>query len=161
MTSTIDVDMAVVNEGRHKIFSSVLGGPTPHCPVETVDLDVLDEDRSLKVALGQTRFDASAPTFFICEGLIMYLGSVGKFKLLADLTAVAAPGSILVLQFMEASEKATAANPGASEHALSVVEATRELTMHGWEDLKVRLAQRVCLKVTRNPNPAALSRTCS
>lgn len=136
-----DVDMAVVNEGKSRIFGELLGAPEPHCPVTTVDLDFLDAEKTLATELGKPgstpRFDANAPTLFVSEGLIMYLGAVGKVKLLADVSAVAAPGSVLVLQFMDASQSAAAKeNPAALEHALSVEEATRELTRHGWTDLQ-------------------------
>mmetsp|Transcript_21569 Transcript_21569/g.60711 ORF Transcript_21569/g.60711 Transcript_21569/m.60711 type:complete len:288 (+) Transcript_21569:69-932(+) len=134
-----DVDMAVVNAGRAKIFADMLGAPESHCPVVTVDLDLLDTEKVLATELVRenSRFDATAPTVFVCEGLIMYLGAVGKVKLIADISAVAAPGSVLVLQFMDASQSAAArAHPAALENALSVEEATRELSRHGWRDLQ-------------------------
>ena len=95
--------------------------------MEAVDLDFLDEKQTLATELGKTRFDATAATVFISEGLIMYLGESGKLKLIADVSAVAAPGSVVfVLQFMDAS----------APQALSVEEATRELNRHGWEKLE-------------------------
>ena len=136
-----DVDMAVVNEGRARIFGEVLGAPEPRCPVTTVDLDFLDAEKNLATELSKAgpgpRFDASAPTVFVSEGLIMYLGAAGKLKLIADVSTVAAPGSVFVLQFMDASQSAAArANPATLVHALSVGEATQELTRHGWTDLQ-------------------------
>ena len=98
-----DVDMAVVNEGRTRIFAGLLGAPVPHCSVATVDLDFLNAERTLATELG-SGFDATAPTVFVAEGLIMYLGAAGKLKLLADVSAVAAPGSVFVLQFLDASQ---------------------------------------------------------
>lgn len=136
---TFDVDMAVVNEGRSKIFADMLGAPMPHCAVETIDLDFLEKEKMLATELGkaESRFDAAAPTLFVSEGLIMYLGPKGKLKLIADVSAVAAPGSVFVLQFMDASEsEAAKANPSALDAALSREEATRELTKYGWENLE-------------------------
>ena len=133
-----DVDMPVVLEGRNKVFGELLGAPESHCPVTTVDLDLLDESKTLATELSAagSGFDASAPTVFIAEGLIMYLGAVGKLKLLADISAVAAPGSVFVLQFMDASQSQAAKdNPEVLASALSVGEATQELTKHGWIDL--------------------------
>ena len=70
-----------------------------------------------------------------CVGF--YLGAAGKLKLINDVSAVAAPGSVLVLQFMDGSQSAAAkANPEALKAALTVEEATLELTKHGWEDLE-------------------------
>jgi methyltransferase (TIGR00027 family) len=136
-----DVDMAVVNEGRAKIFTELLANQLPalHCAVTTVDLDFLDEERSLQTELSKegSRFDPAAPSLFVSEGLIMYLGAAGKLKLIADVSAVAAPGSVLVLQYMDASQSAAAKeHPGALDNALSVEEAARELTTHGWLELQ-------------------------
>lgn len=133
----IDVDMAVINEGRNKIFSEVLGVSSAYCEVGTLDLDFLDAEKTLATELPNAGFDATKPTLFLSEGLIMYLGTTGKAKLLADVSAVAAPGSVFVLQFMDATgSKAAEANPEAMKNALSVDEATRELTKHGWIDLE-------------------------
>ena len=136
-----DVDMAVVNEGKAKIFGDVLRAPEPRCSVTTVDLDFLDAEKNLATELSKAgpspRFDADAPTVFVSEGLIMYLGAAGKLKLIADVSVVAAPGSVLVLQFMDASQSAAAkANPAALANALSIEEATQELTRHGWANLQ-------------------------
>ena len=67
--------------------------PAAHCPVHRVDLDFKDEERTLATELGSegSAFDAAAPALFIAEGLIMYLGALGKIKLLKDVSAVAAP----------------------------------------------------------------------
>ena len=134
-----DVDMPAVNEPRNQLFTQILGAPEPHCSVATVDLDFLDAEKTLATELGQADcpFDAAAPTVFLSEGLIMYLGAAGKLKLIADVSVVAAPGSVFVLQYMDASQSAAAKdNPALLDNALSVDEATRELTKHGWKDLE-------------------------
>jgi O-methyltransferase involved in polyketide biosynthesis len=131
--------MTVVLEGRKKVFGELLGAPESHCSVTTVDLDFLDEGKTLATELGAAglAFDISAPTVFIAEGLIMYLGAFGKLKLLADISAVAAPGSVLVLQFMDASQSQAAKdNPEVLASALRVKETTQELTKHWWVDLE-------------------------
>ena len=135
-TIVVDVDMPVINQGKRKVFEGVLNNPKPYCAVETVDLNFLDEE-TLSTVLSNTRFDSSAPTIFIAEGLIMYLGAIGKLKLIKDVSTVAAPGSVFVLQFMDASESSAAKdNPTAVANALSVAEATKELNENGWEQLK-------------------------
>mmetsp|Transcript_97607 Transcript_97607/g.304060 ORF Transcript_97607/g.304060 Transcript_97607/m.304060 type:complete len:342 (+) Transcript_97607:61-1086(+) len=162
----IDVDMPVINQGKLKVMASpALGSPKPHCcSVETVDLDFLDTERTLATALVRggaaaavaesagsagpgsaleptppppTRFDPAAPTIFYAEGLIMYLGAAGKVKLIEDVSAVAAPGSVFILQYMDASHSESAkGNPQALASALSVAEATEDLTKRGWEGLE-------------------------
>ena len=53
-----------------------------------VDLDFKDEERTLATELRSegSAFDAAAPALFIAEGLIMYLGALGKIKLLKDVS---------------------------------------------------------------------------
>ena len=75
-----EVDMAIVNEQKVTILRDFLGSPTPLCPTNNVNLDFLSET-SLAKALGETSFDASQPAIFLSEGLIMYLGEVGKKKI--------------------------------------------------------------------------------
>ena len=134
----IGVDMATVNAARAKVFADFLHAPTAHCEVSSVDLDFLSEDKTLATELSpQPKFDATKPSLFLAEGLIMYLGAAGKLKLLKDVSAVAAPGSVFVLNFMDPSESETAKKtPGAIEGGLSVEEARRELGTHGWTNLE-------------------------
>ena len=136
----VAVDMATVKAAKATVLKQLLHSPTSQCAVNDVDLDFLDEERTLATELPKVAgFDATSPSLFIAEGLIMYLGPKGKLKLLNDISAVAAPGSVFVLQFMDASESETAKNtPGAVEAALSVEEATRELSAHGWVDFEFR-----------------------
>ena len=76
------------------MFADFLHAPTAHCEVSSVDLDFLSEDKTLATELAsQPKFDATKPSLFLAEGLIMYLGAAGKLKLLKDVSAVAAPGS--------------------------------------------------------------------
>ena len=134
---SMEVDMEVVNTSKAKIFSKFLSSPTSHCPVENVDLDFLDKEKSLASELGQRGFDATVPSLFLSEGLIMYLGAEGKVKLLGDVSAVAAVGSVLVLQFMDATgSDAAKENPAVLNSALSQEEARKELGERGWGDFQ-------------------------
>jgi len=123
-----EVDMAIVNEQKVTILREFLGSPTPLCPTNNVNLDFLSET-SLAKALGETSFDASKPAIFLSEGLIMYLGEVGKHKLIREFSEVAAPGSKLILQFME-DEKNN------SPHALSQEDCSAALTEGGWDGIE-------------------------
>ena len=87
--------------------------------------------------LGQRGFDATVPSLFLSEGLIMYLGAEGKVKLLGDVSTVAAVGSVLVLQFMDATgSDAAKENPAVLNSALSQEEARKELGERGWGDFQ-------------------------
>jgi methyltransferase (TIGR00027 family) len=134
----IGVDMAVVNAAKVQVFSDFLHAPSPHCAVSNVDLDFLAEDKTLATELAkEPQFDGAKPSLFLSEGLIMYLGPVGKLKLLKDVSAVAAPGSVFVLQFSDPSESEVAKNtPGAVEAGLSAEDARCELDSLGWTGIE-------------------------
>ena len=146
-----EVDMEVVQKGKVKIFSDLVSVPTAHCEVKNIDLDFLDADKSLATELGGCGFDASAPSLFLSEGLIMYLGAAGKVKLLADLSAAAACGSVLVLQYMDAS-KSKNNGEEARANALSEEEARKELGERGWGDFKFYAYGDEALNFGRFPN---------
>jgi len=123
--------MEVINENKTAVFKQFLGDPCPHCSVVNVSLDFLDEQKTLATELQS--LDMAKPCLFVSEGLVMYLGAVGKLKLLRDVSAVAAPGSVFILQFLDGSEsEAAKANPALLEHALSAAEASSTLSESGW-----------------------------
>merc|ERR1719291_1180923 len=127
---SFEVDMENVNVKKVKIFEDFLGGPKPFSAVHNVNLNFLSEETSLKKELTSIdSFDETKPTMFVSEGLIMYLGEVGKFKLLRDLSTVAAPGSIFILQF---SEDLVNNAP----HSLSTDDATSALQDGGWSEFE-------------------------
>lgn len=129
------VDMEVIQRGKSKMFADLLGAPSQHCTVADVTLDFLDDQHTLASELPNAGFDLAKPSVFLAEGLIMYLGAQGKLKLLRDVSAVAAPGSMLVLQYMDASDSTTA-DENARAAALSVDEAKAALAEGGWDGLR-------------------------
>lgn len=127
---SFEVDMENVNIKKMKIFKDYLGAPHPYCSaVHNVNLDFLDEKTSLENELkNEDSFDSTQPAIIVSEGLIMYLGEAGKFKLISDLSAIAAPGSIFILQFSEDVEYNSPA-------CLSTNDATSALEKGGWGEL--------------------------
>lgn len=126
---SFEVDMENVNVKKIKIFEDFLGGPKPFSAVHNVNLDFLSEETSLEKELTSIdSFDATKPTIFISEGLIMYLGEVGKFKFLRDISTLGAPGSIFILQFSEDLVNNLPAT-------LSTDDATSTLEGSGWSEL--------------------------
>lgn len=130
-----NVDVAAVNAEKQQVLEKLLDG-TDHaeawCKSSDVDLDFLDESTSLKEQLATTAFDPAAPAIILCEGLVSFLGD-GKVKFLEDLSAIAAPGSALILSFNDFSECP------AHDHFknyLSREKATEELAGLGWTDLR-------------------------
>lgn len=99
---SFEVDMEKNNAARRAVFRDLLHDPASHCPVHLVDLDFLDAERTLatELAAQAPAFDATQPSIFLAEGLIQYLGD-GKSKLFRDVSRVAVPGSVFVLQFLD------------------------------------------------------------
>jgi len=128
-----EVDMEVVNNGKRRIFAEFLGAPTPYCRVRPVSLDFLDAGTELRSKLREATFDDSKPAVFLSEGLVMYLGAEGQAKFISDVTAAAARGSVLVLQFLGGSDVETDLG---SFNMLSVDKAERLLTDAGWAQLE-------------------------
>jgi len=128
-----DVDMETVNAGKATVFRDFLGGPEPHCPVRDISLDFLDENKTLASALQEGGFDQTKATVFVCEGLIMYLGETGKFKFLRELSTCAPSGSVLILNFLDASQT----TPENTANTLTAAEVTQALGGAGWTDLEI------------------------
>ena len=132
---SFEVDMAVVNHEKRQIFEQVLRSPAPKCDVRSVDLDFLDDNQSLRQELSAAGFVAAEPSVFLAEGLIMYLGPTGKLKLIREVSACAAPGSLWLLQFLDPSEGPNAAGEQA-KYGLTREEAQRHLQEYGWKELQ-------------------------
>jgi methyltransferase (TIGR00027 family) len=58
------------------------------------------EHARLSSGLAAAGFDRDAKTFFSCLGVIQYLGRDTVLRVLRDLASIAAPGSVLVVQFL-------------------------------------------------------------
>lgn len=136
---SFEVDMEAINAGKPQVFRRCLGKPKPYCgAVHLITLDFLDTEKTLSSELKkQAAYDPTKPSLFVAEGLIMYLGAAGKLKLIDDVSAVAAPGSVFILQYLDGSEtEAGIANPAMLSNALSIDEATRAFTSNGWSHLE-------------------------
>lgn len=134
---SFEVDMEVINTNKEKVFKDLLDAPVPHCSVVNVSLDFLNEEKTLASEL-PAPFDAALPSVFVSEGLVMYLGEIGKLKLLRDVSAVSARDSVFILQFMDASEsKKAKEDPSVLKNALSAEAATTTLSGLGWGEFVV------------------------
>merc|ERR1719362_2260263 len=113
-----EVDMEVINANKEKVFRHFLGSPTPYCnAVHNISLNLLDTKTTLATELAKVAsFAQSEPSIFYSEGVVMYLGALGKLKLIKDISEVAKTGSVLILDFMEDPTGVSA------DHALSAAE---------------------------------------
>lgn len=127
---SFEVDMEQNNTPRRKVFHDVLGEPAPHCPVHLIDLDFLDTEKTLSTELAAQgpSFDATQPSIFFAEGLIQYLGG-GKLKLFEDVSRVATPGSVFILQFLDGT------GTGHEAHGIGA-DAVTSANAGGWGDFE-------------------------
>lgn len=75
-------------------------GAEPSAQRRTVAIDLRDDWPAALTAAG---FDASAPTAWIAEGLLIYLPPAAQDTLLDDVTALSAPGSRIATEEMDMS----------------------------------------------------------
>lgn len=75
-------------------------GAEPSAQRRTVAIDLRDDWPTALTAAG---FDASRPTAWIAEGLLIYLPPAAQDKLLDDVTALSAPGSRIATEQMDVS----------------------------------------------------------
>jgi len=125
LSQAFEVDLEATIAPKAKVFEQI--GATPFCVNVAVAADLLDST-ALADGLASAGYNATAPSIFLAEGLIMYLGARSA-DFLAAVSAVAAPGSTLILNFIGSED--AAAPPGAfSEKGLR-----EKLEQGGWTDL--------------------------
>jgi len=126
---SFEVDMETNNIGKRTVFRDVLSQHASRCPVHLVDLDFLSTEKTLETELAaqSPSFDATQPSIFLAEGLVQYLGD-GKAKLFADVSRVAAPGSVFILQYLDGS--------GTPHEAMGISpDQVREMN-EGWDNFE-------------------------
>jgi len=125
LSKAFEVDLEATISPKAKIFAQI--GATPFCTNAAVAADLLDST-ALAGGLASVGFEASAPSIFLAEGLMMYLGDRST-DFLAAVTAIAAPRSTLILNFI--GSDADELPPGAAnEQGLR-----KYLEQAGWTDL--------------------------
>lgn len=139
---SFEVDMETNNTARRKVFAGALGSPASVCPVHLVDLDFLATDKSLytELAAQTSSFDPTLPSVFLAEGLIQYLGS-GKLKLFEDVSQVAAPGSVFILQFLDGTGTEHAANGIGSDEVTQANADWGEFQYHKFGDAELNFGR--------------------
>lgn len=80
--------------------AALLGTPLANLSFAPVDF-THDEPSPLTAALATTGFDASVPTLWLWEGVIMYLEDRALRQTLSELRTLSAPGSTLVAHYHE------------------------------------------------------------
>mgnify|MGYP000166723568 CR=1 FL=1 len=96
-TTVFEIDQPQVLEFKARTLAHL--GATPAADLRTVPVDLRDD---WPKALSDNGFDASRPTAWIAEGLLIYLPPDAQDRLLDNITALSAPGSRLATEHMDA-----------------------------------------------------------
>ena len=141
-TNVFEVDMKAINEAKEKVFDLIMKNlemTKQKCEqIATISLDFLDQEKNLTSELSNAGFSKNKPSIFLAEGLIMYLGA-GKTKFLTDVSNTAAPGSVLILNFMaylneeEGKEK--------DPTYMCTKELVEILVKEGWDNNSIKINQ--------------------
>ena len=141
-TNVFDVDMKVINDAKEKVFDLIMKNyqmKKHYCEkIENISLDFLDQEKNLTSELSNAEFSKNQPTIFVGEGLIMYLGS-GKTRFLKDVSNTAAPGSVLILNFMAYlnEEEGREKDPT----FMSTKDLVKLLVAEGWDNNSIKINQ--------------------
>ena len=96
-TVVFEIDQPEVITFKTRVLAD--RGAAPATTRRTVAMDLRDD---WPKALRDSGFDTAQPTAWIAEGLLIYLPPDAQDRLLADVTALSAPGSRLATEHMDA-----------------------------------------------------------
>ena len=130
-----DVDMEKINEMKTNVFDILRTNGQmgkPYCDnLYNISMDFLDENKTLLNELTKINFSSNEPTIFVAEGLIMYLGE-GKSRFLKEISCSAAPGSVLILNFIEHPDEEEGRKMDPTY--MSLKDTKDVLTKNGWDN---------------------------
>lgn len=95
-TSVFEIDQPAVIEFKSRTLAEL--GARPSAQRHAVAIDLRDD---WPAALRTAGFDATAPTAWIAEGLLVYLPPEAQDRLFDAITALSAPGSRLATEHMD------------------------------------------------------------
>lgn len=149
--TVFEIDQPQVIEFKSRTLTTL--GATPTADLRAVPIDLRHDWPS---ALRQAGFDPQRPTAWLAEGLLAFLPAPAQDRLLDNITALSAEGSLLVaetfLSSPDAMQALEAANQKWYEHGLDVVldnlgypgernDVAAYLDARGWSVLGTRLEQ--------------------
>ena len=116
----LEVDTKAVSDSKQKVLDELKAKGELNDPICERKVIALDFSKESTKDLPNHRFNQDVPTCWILEGLVMYLKKEDNEKLMEELSALSAPGSYAILNFM-------AANPACKPDELDAV-----ITAQGW-----------------------------
>lgn len=118
-----EVDMEVINSFKAQVFANMPDAASV-CPQHIVSADLLNAT-GLESALAAEDFDKTIASVIVAEGLIMYLPGKEE-QLLQAVSGIAASGSTLILNFLDAGA-----------HGISAERLQEILEVEGWTQFEV------------------------
>jgi methyltransferase (TIGR00027 family) len=95
-TAVIEIDYGATQEYKKRRVEAALGGGPANVAYAPIDFT----RESLGDALRRAGFEASRKTYYICEGVSMYIPEEGMRETLRAIGAESAPGSALLLEYL-------------------------------------------------------------
>jgi len=138
-----EVDQPAVLSAKSKVIQRLAAAA--QCPRVDVALDLLEG--SLRVALLAAGFDAACPTFWLLEGLTMYLSEAANLDLLGTISSLSAPGSFFCSGFIGDTTNLPAGMPFTPTQD----EYQTLVTRSGWRKVRVAVFGDASLNYGRYP----------
>mmetsp|Transcript_20340 Transcript_20340/g.25145 ORF Transcript_20340/g.25145 Transcript_20340/m.25145 type:complete len:311 (+) Transcript_20340:211-1143(+) len=102
----VEIDVASINGFKERTLAQLDPVPHPKCQRQVITMDF--EVESL-ADLRKHNYDASLPTLWILEGLVMYMKKVEVIKLINDVVTLSPKGSCVVINYFESPNPENAA----------------------------------------------------
>lgn len=97
-TTLFELDLPEVIALKEQVLA--VRAPTRRCARVVVDADLRDDWGASLLSHG---FDGAVPTAWLAEGLLMYLSTSDNDRLLAEVTRLSAPASVLLVEHVPAA----------------------------------------------------------
>jgi len=94
--AVIEVDYGATQEYKKRRVEAALGGAPANVSYAAIDFT----QESLGDAMRRAGFEAGRKTYYICEGVSMYIPEEGMKETLRAIAAESAPGSALLLEYL-------------------------------------------------------------
>lgn len=94
--AVIEIDYGTTQEYKKRRVGEVLGGAPANVVYGTIDF----ARESLGEALRRAGFERDRKTYYICEGVSMYVPEEGMKETLHEIATESAPGSALLLEYL-------------------------------------------------------------
>lgn len=149
--TVFEIDQPAVIDFKSRVLAEL--GASPAAERRAVGIDLRDD---WPAALRNQGFDAGTPTAWIAEGLLIYLPPEAQERLIADVTALSAPGSRFATEYHPdggagIAQRASSMSAQWTEHGLDL--NLGDLFYAGERRAVVDQLEHACWQVSTRPRP--------